>query len=303
MTLDASLANLQAQADRLAGHFAAISDRIEAEGARAAVVAASALAEPPARAGHWGHVHSGYAGEPELSAPIPVRQDTPVGVVAAADGSVLNFEGENYVPQTPQGAAPSGATTGVPAPGAVEVEGEAATPAVAPPPADNPFGVAPTPWDQQAAEAQAAPAPAEKKGGRRTNEEIAAEIGVDLDAVKKWKGGGRVSRADMEEFKKISDAQAMNNQTLPEAAALPTAAADPFGAGSALPAAAPVQNAMPAPEPVAAPQAAPAPQQPLPNPFESQAVTPPPAAAPMSQAPAPQFSEWGAADVDDDNPF
>src|SRR5690606_33005891 len=127
MTLDEALADLQYQAARLAGHFAAISDRIEA-------------GEAPSPSDFQ---HGSFATRLTAdSAPIPVRQDTPVGVVAAVDGSLLNFEGENYVPQTPQGAAPSGATTGAGTPGAVEVEGDS----VAPPPAAP---TASAPWEQQ----------------------------------------------------------------------------------------------------------------------------------------------------------
>jgi hypothetical protein len=287
MTLDASLANLQAQADRLAGHFAAISDRIEAEGARAAVVAASALAEPPARAGHWDHVHSGYAGEPELSAPIPVRQDTPVGVVAAVDGSLLNFEGENYVPQTPQGAAPSGATPGVAAPGAVEVEGDS----VAPPPAAP---TAPAPWEQQD-QAAAEPAPAAeeapKKRSRRTLEEIAADNGVTLDEVKAWLGPDRkATKAAIEEYAALQESAApqavkdLDAQPEPAAAPapapMPTTVANPFGQGAQLPPAAPVVNATPQAEPVAAP-------------------APP---APVAPVAAPDFGQ-GTETIADWNPF
>lgn len=58
----------------------------------------------------------------------------------------------------------------------------------------------------------APPAPEPKTGGRRTNEEIAAEIGVNLEDVKEWKGGGRVSRADMEEFKKLHAGAAIPGQ-------------------------------------------------------------------------------------------
>lgn len=58
----------------------------------------------------------------------------------------------------------------------------------------------------------APPAPEAKTGGRRTNEEIAAEIGVNLEDVKEWKGGGRVSRADMEEFKKLHAGAAIPGQ-------------------------------------------------------------------------------------------
>lgn len=270
MTLDETLADLQYQAARLAGHFAAISDRIEA-------------GEAPSPSDFQ---NSSFATRLTAdSTPIPVRQDTPVGVVAAVDGSVLNFEGENYVPQTPQGAAPSGATQGVPAPGAVEVEGEAATPAVAPPPA---VPVAPAPWEQQAQAAAEAAPPAEeapKKRSRRTLEEIAADNGVTLDEVKAWLGPDRkATKATIEEY--VAATQAAAPQVVepapepapaaaPAPAPMPTTVANPFGQGAQLPPA-----AAPQPEPVAAP-------------------APPAPAAPVA---APDFGQ-GTETIADWNPF
>ena len=51
-------------------------------------------------------------------------------------------------------------------------------------------------------------APPEKKGGRRTNEEIAADHGVSLDDVKTWLGanGGRVTAAKIKEFAELHPA-------------------------------------------------------------------------------------------------
>jgi len=87
-------------------------------------------------------------------------------------------------------------------------------------------------------EAEAEP----KKRKRRSNEEIAAEIGVSLDDVREWKGpdGGRIVRADIEEFAKIhanavqapaetasATAEAPTASPFPEAAPAPAQAA-PF---------------------------------------------------------------------------
>jgi hypothetical protein len=254
MTLDEALADLQYQAARLAGHFAAISDRIEA---------GEAPSPSDFQNGSFAtRLTADYA-------PIPVRQDTPVGVVAAVDGSLLNFEGENYVPQTPQGAAPSGATTGAGTPGAVEVEGDS----VAPPPAAP---TASAPWEQQA-QAAAEPAPAAeeapKKRSRRTLEEIAADNGVTLDEVKAWLGPDRkATKAAIEEYAALQESAApqavkdLDAQPEPAAAPapapMPTTVANPFGQGAQLPPAPPVVNATPQAEPVAAP-APPAPVAPV----------------------------------------
>lgn len=257
MTLDETLADLQYQAARLAGHFAAISDRIEA-------------GEAPSPSDFQ---NSSFATRLTAdSAPVLVRQDAPAG----------------SIPQTPQGAAPSGATQGVPAPGAVEVEGEAATPAVAPPPAAP---AAPAPWEQQAQAAaeplaewerellagseaaapaadatEAAPAAeaAPKKRSRRTLEEIAADNGVTLDEVKAWLGPDRkATKATIEEY--VAATQAAAPQVVepapepapaaaPAPAPMPTTVANPFGQGAQLPpAAAPQPEPVVAPAPVAAP--------------------------------------------------
>lgn len=60
------------------------------------------------------------------------------------------------------------------------------------------------PWKQQAQQ-QAAAAPAGEKK-RRSNDDIAAEHGVALSDVKAWKdsnGGGRVVKADIEQYAKL----------------------------------------------------------------------------------------------------
>jgi hypothetical protein len=93
----------------------------------------------------------------------------------------------------------------------------------------------PRPWEQQAAEDAAPPAPAEpKKGGRRTNEEIAADHGVKLEDVKAWIGpeGGRVTAGKIKEFAELHpDAVAHGvdayEPTLTESVAAPTPPAEP----------------------------------------------------------------------------
>lgn len=263
MTLDQSLANLQHQADRLANLFGATADAIEARtGAAAKTVAES------------------FHGVGQ-AAPLDVRQDTPPGVVATTDGSLLNFEGENYVPQTPpellydpavgehhwamaqpetpQGASPSSAPTmAAPPASAVEVEGPGAPTPETPRPA-GPVAEAP-PWDDSTTVVEETP----KKSGRRTNEELAAELGVRLDDVKTWKGGGRISKADMEEFKRLHPDAVVGQQVAQPAQPMPTQASDPMGApqynqGGVLPAAAPAQGPpqeWPTAQPVAAQPAA-----------------------------------------------
>jgi hypothetical protein len=243
MTLDETLADLQYQAARLAGHFAAISDRIEA-------------GEAPSPSDFQ---NSSFATRLTAdSMPIPVRQDTP---------------------------------------GAVEVEGEAATPAVAPPPAAP---VAPAPWEQQA-QAAAEPAPAAeptpaaeaapKKRSRRTLEEIAADNGVTLDEVKAWLGPDRkATKAAIEEYAALQESaapQAVKDldaqpepAVAPAPAPMPTTVANPFGQGAQLPPAAPVVNATPQAEPVAAP-------------------APP---APVAPVAAPDFGQ-GTETIADWNPF
>jgi hypothetical protein len=74
------------------------------------------------------------------------------------------------------------------------------------------------------------PEPTKPASGRRTNEQIAADHGVELDDVKEWLGAGqRVKRADIEEFAKLHPAAAVANQTLDEAAQ------EPYDQGSVLP--------------------------------------------------------------------
>lgn len=241
MTLDQSLANLQQQADRLAAHFSAISDRIEAGSAPApadfhAVGAAVKIADgTPSNPmpTHWGFdgpgeaqaVADDFAPEPSASAPVPQS-----GV--AADG----------------------------------------TPIYAPP--VNADGVAP-PWEAQAAAEQPAEKKPAKKGGRRTNEELAADAGVSLDAVKAWLGEGqRVTKAAIEEYAaKHASAGAQPPNTEP--------AAPPFDNGGQLP-----QQGWPAAEPVT--QAPPAQQWP----------------PTQSAQQAEGFQEWGGAQkFDPSNPF
>jgi len=291
MTLDQSLANLQHQADRLANLFASTADAIEARTASAARAVSyshhpvAAEPVPAPRGDHWNHVHEGDQ---------IVRTDTPAGVVATKDGSLLNFEGENYVPQTPQGPAPSSApTTDVPASGAVEVEGPAASPAPAPGPADTSSDT--PPWQGAPPSSITATAPAEKKTGRRTNEELAADLGVNLDDVKRWKGGGRISKADMEEFKRLHPEATTPAATAPQA--MPTEATPPFGDSAGVPAAAaPVANQTGEPEAVAWPTGPDG--QPAPVSTPQAPVAPPAAAqpqwtqAPAEDAPGAQFSEY-----------
>lgn len=286
MTLDQSLANLQHQADRLANLFASTADAIEARTGAAAQAVSDGFAvrpdsygPPPAiperPADFWDRptapVHPEAVADDFAPAPLDVRQDTPPGVVATTDGSLLNFEGENYVPQTPQGAvAPSGGPTVVPPAAAVEVEGPgAATP-------ETPRPAAPTteapPWEGETTVAEP-----EKKSGRRTNEEIAAELGVSLDDVKTWKGGGRISRKDMEEFKRLNPLTVAVQQVV--AATMPTQASDPMGASSYN-----QGGVLPATAPTAAAPAQGAPQE-------------WPTAQPVAAQPAPgeQFGEWQQA--------
>lgn len=296
MTLDASLANLEAQANRLAGHFAAISDRIEADG-DAFVANSYATRLNPAYFGpgapdvtsrpvdHWDHEHNGYA-TPE------VRQDTPPGVVATVDGSLLNYEGENYVPQTPQGPAPSSApTTDAPSSGAVEVEGGGAAGApAAPGPAANPF--------EAPAGTEVVDPP--KKKGRRTHEELAADAGVDLADVKAWYGDGKkITKAVIEEYA-ASHAHQDAVQNAPTAPVHPQAVAADFVPEPAAPQPIPgvtdpsqyTQPQMPtvASDPFGgAPAAPPAPQQPIAGAYPGTNASPASQPAIVHQAP-----EFGA---------
>jgi hypothetical protein len=72
----------------------------------------------------------------------------------------------------------------------------------------------PAPWEVQADEAPAKPK--REKPKRRTNEELAEDAGVKLSDVQDWKGGGRVTKADIEEFAKLHPAAAVADQTLEE---------------------------------------------------------------------------------------
>lgn len=144
-----------------------------------------------------------------------------------------------------------------------------------------------TPWDAQAAAAAAEPTAAEepeKKSGRRTNEDIARELGVDLAKVKAWKGGGRISKKDMEEYKTTHPEEVAVRQGVAEAFAQPS---NPFG-GAAQAAPAPQQPAQPqyAPPAPTAPQPVPAQAQGAPQewPAVGQPATPP--------APGQAYGDW-----------
>lgn len=76
----------------------------------------------------------------------------------------------------------------------------------------------------------APPAPEAKTSGRRTNEEIAAEVGVNLEDVKEWKGPGRISRADMEEFKKLHAGAAIPGQQTIDDVGEPSLAEEEYNA-------------------------------------------------------------------------
>jgi hypothetical protein len=210
------------------------------------------------------------------------------------------------MPQSPQGAAPSSATPpAAPTASAVEVEG----PGAATPETPRPAGPAQpgTPWEAQAA-APAAP-PAEKKKGRRTHEELAADAGVDLAAVKEWLGGKKVTKAGIDEF--VAANPHMVRATPADAPVQPS---NPFG-GSPQPN--PVtQQAAPVPVPAApvTPQGAPVPQQqwamqpdgqpaPVAAP-QQQWAQPQPVAAPPADV-GEQFGDWAPVEggFDPSNPF
>lgn len=246
MTLDQSLANLQRQADRLAGHFSAIADRIEngghpyvgadpvaayAKGVSDAMKpqVATGPVEVMARGDHWDHTHEGaelvYHGEGQaVELPTPINPTT-----APPEG--YHFTGSSptaLAPNTPQGAAPSSTqTTAIPTAGAVEVEGPGVgAPETPRPAAPNPFETAP---------AAAAP-PTEKKKGRRTHEELAADNGVSLADVKAWLGDKKVTKAAIEEYASLARANAVGETpvqaaitTPPDGSHLPQAVSDPFG--------------------------------------------------------------------------
>lgn len=277
MTLDQSLANLQHQADRLANLFASTADAIEAARApelRVAKAISNAVVEPPAAEMpmHWGYAD----GSAPAPTPQPAPSFSPEQLQASFDAAMASGEapsgvvpnGSPMLNQTPQGASPSSAPTmAVPPASAVEVEGPDVRPSETPRPA-GPTPEAP-PWEGETTAA----APVEKKSGRRTNEEIAAELGVDLDAVKKWKGGGRISRKDMEEYARLFPAAVVGPQVAPfaqpqpAAEPMPTQASDPMGApqynqGGVLPAAAPTAAAPAQGPPQEWPVAQPVPAQP-----------------------------------------
>lgn len=119
--------------------------------------------------------------------------------------------------------------------------------------ADAPLPEAPsqTPWDAQVQQEQApvATPTVEKKSGRRTNEEIAEDHGVTLDAVKTWLGpeGGRVTVAKIKEFAELH----------PAAVALPGGAEQPSLLEQAVTPEALAQDASPFAQALAAPPAEP----------------------------------------------
>lgn len=248
MTLDQSLANLEMQADRLANLFASTADAIEKRTGYAAIAVADGFATRMPR-------DTPFHGEGQ-AAPLDWQPTPPEKIEElsqARNAAIADIAAQAQVPEviynpetgehrhwamaqpeTPQGAAPSSATPPVaPAASAVEVEGPGAgTPAT-----PHPAGPAPEapPWEGATTAAEP-----EKKGGRRSNEEIAREVGVDLAAVKAWKGGGRVSKADMEEYKlrnpeavaawAAAQAPAAAPAAAPQQAPMPTQASDPMGA-------------------------------------------------------------------------
>lgn len=315
MTLDQSLANLQNQADRLAFLFASTANAIEAGRANPAAEAA-VLASPHVSnairetfAGTAETVQTNWQPtSPEKMEELRQARDQAVASIAAeAQVPEVVYDpntGEHKhwamaqpenTPQTPQGAAPSSdSPTAVPAAAAVEVESQGA----ATPQAPHPAG--PAPWDQQAAEAaaaQAAPAP-EKKKGRRTNEDIAAELGVNLDDVKKWAGDGvRISKKVIEDFVAKNPGAVGDNRVA--AGPLPTQAANPFGnQGTPPPGPAPVQNNTGAPEPVVA-AAPPAPQYAAPtNPAPQGPPQEWPVAQPVPAAPEGQYGTWPTVETE-----
>jgi len=213
---------------------------------------------------------------------VPEIRRVPVAdfVAEAINPTTMPPEGYHFTgssptetaPNTPQGAAPSSAPTpAAPTASAVEVEGPGAAAPETPRPAGPTVAEAP-PWETQAA----APAAEEKKGGRRTLEQIAADLGVNLDDVKRWKGAGkRVGKKDMEEFKALAE-KAGNS--------VPAAPSNPF-------------------PPASAPVTAPAPQGPPQEwPAVASPVAPP---APPAQQPGEQFGEWPTVEggFDPSNPF
>lgn len=203
MTLDQSLANLQRQADRLAGIFASTADAIEAS-------------------------------------PHPYVGTDPVAAYAkgVSDAMAPQQASEpNHVDQAPT------ATANYPLPPREELSGDhwdvvhdargnTVTNEPAPEPA-NPFEALSASASLPGGEV---PAPAKKKG-RRTHDELAQDVGVKLDDVKAWLGkDGKVTKAAIEDFAaKHPEKVAMNNQQLPgittppDGSHLPEAASDPFG--------------------------------------------------------------------------
>lgn len=320
MTLDQSLANLQHQADRLANLFGATADAIEA---RTGSQPLSVSVTPEmARA-----VADGFAVRPDAYGPPPAMPERPADfwdaptapavqasppaftreqLQASFDAAMASGEAPSgVVPndspmlnQTPQGASPSSAPTAVPPASAAEVEGPGVGAPETPRPA-GPTAEAP-PWNEDAP--GAAPGQPEKKSGRRSNEEIAAEIGVDLDAVKKWKGGGRISRKDMEEFKRLNPDAVVAPQVAPfaqpAAEPMPTQASSPFGSTPPTGATAPAAATAPASAPSEPynqggmlPAAAPAQGAP-----QEWPVAQPVAAQPQQ---GEQFGEWQQAAASD----
>lgn len=157
-----------------------------------------------------------------------------------------------------------------------------------------------TPWEAQAAApAPVAEAEPEKKSGRRTNEDIARELGVDLDKVKAWKGGGRISKKDMEEYKTTHPEEV--NVVAAPAPAVPEQPSNPFGgAAQAAPAPSQPAQAQYAPPAPTAPQPVAAPAQGAPQewPAVGQPATPP---AP-AQNPGEVYGDWPTVEGNGFNP-
>lgn len=166
---------------------------------------------PEPQSPHYDHVHWGHdgAGEVQLYDNVGALPSAVIPPQAAPQ------------PEYPPFAAPTPEQ-------AVSTVVQASQPE---PPLTAQENAQPRPWEQQAAEDAAPPAPAEpKKGGRRTNEEIAADHGVKLEDVKAWLGpeGGRVTAGKIKEFAELHpDAVALpggaEQPTLPEPAPAPPA--------------------------------------------------------------------------------
>lgn len=216
--------------------------------------------------------------------PATVVRATPTPIPAPRVGQNPQLTPPSMPAQPPQ--APAQPQYAPPAPAqTAPVHPEATADTFAPEPVAQQ-----TPWEAQAA----APAPVaeepEKKSGRRTNEDIARELGVDLDKVKAWKGGGRISKKDMEEYKTTHPEEV--NVVAAPAPAVPEQPSNPFGGAA---------QAAPAPSQPAQAQYAPqAPAQGAPQewPAVGQPATPP---AP-AQNPGEVYGDWPTVEGNGFNP-